>query len=96
MQDKSRFLYVVSNMLGCAIGVSDYGFSCVIHATSREEAEVWGHEVAEEYATRFGFHPHGIKPTADEIRSNGFVMNCDDVTGADHECDAGSYPEALQ
>ena len=95
MQNKRTFLYVVSNMLGCAIGVSDYGFNCAIHAASEEEAELWGHKVAAEYAARSGFRPHGIKPTADQIRSNAFLMNCDDATRADHECDAGSYPEAL-
>lgn len=41
-----------------------------------------------------GFLENG-QGTADEIRSNAFMMNCGDAARADHECEAGSYPEAL-
>ena len=95
MPDQRTYLYVVSNMLGCVLGVSDYGFNCGIHATSEDEAELWGHKVTTEYAARFGFRPHGMKPAPDEIRQNAFVMNCDDASRADHECAAGSFPSVL-
>lgn len=82
-------------MFDCVLGLSDYGFNCAIHASSEEEAELWGHEVAAEFAARFGFRPHGMKPDPEEIRHNAFVMNCDDASRAEHECVAGSFPAAL-
>lgn len=59
MLDRRPYLYIVNNMTGCAIGISDYGFSCVIYATSENEAISWGKDVATEYARRFQapYHP---------------------------------------
>jgi len=96
MTEQNPYLVFVSNFTGCVIGVSDYGFSCVIHADSKDEARAWGIEVATEFADRFGFPPHNIKPDRSEIISNTFVLDCDDPSGADHECVVGSYPAALQ
>lgn len=82
-------------MAGCAIGVSDYGFSCVVHAATREEAQDWGITVAIEYAHKFGFPPHNIKPGDDEIVRNSSVSDCPNPEDVDHACAVGQFPESL-
>ena len=96
MPEPSAFLYMVNNMTGCAIGISDYGFSCVIYAASEDEARDWGITVAIEFAAKNGFSPHAIKPSDDEIVRNSFVLECPDPDGADHTCRLGEFPEALR
>ncbi|MFK7817682.1 MAG: hypothetical protein AB8G99_03100 [Planctomycetaceae bacterium] len=90
------FLYVVSNMMSCAFGVSDYGFSCVIYADTKDDARDWGATVAKRYASRFGFPPHGIRPDDSEIVQNSVVIVCPEPEGADHTCIVGEFPRSLQ
>lgn len=97
MTDQKPYLYTVTNMFGCVLGVTDYGFSCVVFAESEEDAHSWGLRVATEYAARFGFHPHKLKPDEAQIKSNSYVWEYDgDPSRADCVCHYGSYPVDLQ
>ena len=95
MSESRAFLYVVNNMMGCAIGISDYGFSCVVYALTEDQARDWGITVAIQYAAKFGFPPHAIQPSDDEIVRNSMVLDCPDPEGADHTCTVGEFPESL-
>jgi hypothetical protein len=97
------YVYIVANMMGCAIGVSDYHFSCVVDAASKQEAAAWGHEVAVRYSERFGFAPHGLRIGPKEIATNAFVFREKVVQRGDDEeeaktiaCRAGELPSVLR
>jgi hypothetical protein len=96
MTELRAFLYVVTNMYGCAIGGSEYKFSCVVYALTQDEAHDWGNTVAIRYASKFGLPPHEVMPSFDEILHNSNVFACDEPEGADHVCAVGEFPTALQ
>jgi hypothetical protein len=96
MTEPRAFRYVVTNMFGCAIGGSEYKFSCVVYASTEDEARDWGMTVAIRYASKFGFPPHGVMPTFDEIEHNSNVFACSDAEGEDHTCAVGEFPMALR
>ncbi len=97
MPEPLPYLYVVSNLTGCAIGISDYHFSCVVYAKSEDEAKAWGIDVATEYANKFGFPPHAINPGREQIVYNSCMLPCDadQAAGADHVCHVGEFPDSL-
>jgi hypothetical protein len=69
-----RYDYILSNPSGCALGISDYCFSCIIHADSEAEAKSWGIHVATLYSERFGLPPHQLRIPRNEIEWNSDVF----------------------
>lgn len=96
----NRYWYHVSNLLGCALGISDYHFACVILADAKDEAKAWGDQVASLYSERFGFPPHHLRVTRKEIEQRSFALLEQEVRHGDITqeivCRVGELPEVLE
>lgn len=95
---RKPYTYFVTNLTGCAIGISDFGFSVTVCANSREDAEGWGHHVASIYSEKFGLPPHGIKLEPDHIRDIGLIMklhDCDYDAPGDIDADSIREPDTI-
>jgi hypothetical protein len=94
-----RYDYFVSNFLGCALGISDYYFSCVIQADTEEEAKSWGIHVATLYSERFGLPPHQLRIPRNKIEQNSFMLLESEGKQGDtatvRECRVGELPNVL-
>ena len=88
---RKPYTYFVANLTGCAIGISDFHFSCCVCAESADIAEEWGLHVAALYAERFGLPPHNIKLNRDEVaRAGSLVVHKDYDYDALGDVDANS------
>jgi hypothetical protein len=94
---RKPFTYLVCNMRGCAIGISDYGLAFEIHAQNEDQTMAWGDHLSELHSEEYGLPPHGIFVSAEEIQRNSNVLFIEgDESESDIVVDAGEVPGYLR
>jgi hypothetical protein len=90
-----RYLFFVMNLGGCILGESDYSFSCIINADNQRKAEQWAIVIATRYSQKFGFAPHNLKISPQEITHNIFFVETRDEQEEINqmECPVANYGE---
>ena len=70
MEENRRFSAMVSNLTGCAVGISDFYWVAEFAAESEDAAVEAAVKLAMAVNDESGLPPHGIVLTEDEIRDN--------------------------
>lgn len=67
MEDR-QFKAMVSNLTGCAVGISDFLWNATVRASCESDATELAIKLATLANKEHGLPPHGIRLTEDEIR----------------------------
>ncbi|HWB08805.1 MAG TPA: hypothetical protein VG826_06265 [Pirellulales bacterium] len=74
MEEKRQFSVGVTNLTGCAMGISDINWYTTVSASSETEAAELAVKLAMAASADGGLPPHGIQLSEKEIRQNLVVL----------------------